>query len=188
MKPITHPIGLLILLLLAFATSTYAQDTKPEDVSQAADRPNAGKPQDVRGNMLRQLGLSREQMQRLRRINADRKPLMEAAQAKLRDANRALDDAIYADTPDEVTMQARLKDAQLAQAEVIKIRTMNEFGVRRILTPDQLGRFRMMRERFERNRQVMGDRQMPVRDLPLRKGNALQEVKNPARPSTKPEF
>lgn len=184
MKPITHPIGLVILLVLTFSAGLYAQDAKPEDT--APDRPNAGKPQDVRGNMIRQLGLSRLQLQQLRRINADRKPVMEAAQAKLRDANRALDDAIYADMPDEPTVLARLKDAQLAQADVIRIRTMNEFAVRQILTPEQLVRFRVMRERFEQNRQVIAG--PPARDLPLRKGNTLQEVKNTARPPVKPDF
>jgi Spy/CpxP family protein refolding chaperone len=70
------------------------------------------------------------------------------AQQKWREANRRLDQAIYADNADETEIQARLKDAQAAQAELIKIRSATEFAVRQILTPDQLVKFRDIRRRF----------------------------------------
>lgn len=119
----------------------------------------AYKPVDFRTNALRQLGLSRDQLQRIRVLNQERKPIMDAAQMRLRHANRALDEIIYADNAPEADFQARLKDFQMAQADVAKIRFLNELGVRRILTQDQLIRFRRMRDRFEATRAA--DRSMP---------------------------
>jgi Spy/CpxP family protein refolding chaperone len=73
---------------------------------------------------------------------------MEAALNRLREANLALDAAIYADSVDEEVFEARLKDQQLAQAEVARLRFTSELAVRKILTPDQLTRFRDLRQRF----------------------------------------
>ncbi|HQZ98276.1 MAG TPA: hypothetical protein PLP21_18295 [Pyrinomonadaceae bacterium] len=144
-----------LFLALAFipTSAALAQETTP------TPPPAADKSVDFRTNALRQLGLSREQLQRIRVLNQERKPIMDAAQMRLRQANRALDEIIYADNASEPDFQARLKDFQLAQAEVAKIRFLNELGVRRILTQDQLIRFRRLRERFEATRKA--DRAMP---------------------------
>ena len=148
----------LLAVAVISVLSASAQDVAPTPVS-AAD-----KPVDFRTNALRQLGLTRDQLQRIRTMNQERKPLMDAAQQKLRQANRALDEAIYSDTATESDFQARLKEFQLAQGEVARIRFLNEFGVRRILTPEQLTRFRVMRQRFEESRAGDG----PQRELPSR--------------------
>lgn len=108
---------------------------------------------EFRATALRQLGLTRPQMQLIQRLNRERKPLMDAAQMRLRRANKALDEAIYSDDASEELFQTRLKDLQAAQAEVVRLRFAHEFGVRRVLTPEQLIRFRQMRDRFERARQ-----------------------------------
>ncbi|MEP6787524.1 MAG: hypothetical protein ABJB40_03775 [Acidobacteriota bacterium] len=143
-------IFLLVVVSVTFVGVVTAQDNKPvegqpQSTLQSADT----KPKDARTEALRQLGLTREQFQQIRRLNAERKPLMEEAQKRLREANRALDEAIYADNVNDSDVQARLKDVHIAQAEVVRIRSMNELAVRRILTPDQLGHFRELRQRFE---------------------------------------
>lgn len=104
-----------------------------------------------RPNLLAELDLTPNQIQQIRRINADRKPLLRAAQQRFREANRNLDAAIYADDADEVEIQARLKAVQVAQAEVIKIRSTTELAVRQILNPEQLVRFREIRQKFTEN-------------------------------------
>ena len=144
-------------MAFAFAGVVAGQDGRPAEERQDMRAQPPNRPRDPRNNAIRQLGLSREQMQQIRRLNADRKPLMVEAQRRFRMANRALDEAIYGDRINEVDVQARLKDVQLAQAEVMKIRFTNEFAVRRILTPDQLFRFRGLRQRFEQNRQRLED-------------------------------
>ena len=167
----------LLLLTCVFAGSLWAQDERPIDrPSQDVHKPPPS-PKDVRGNVLRQLGLSREQMQQMRRINQDRKPLMDAAHRRLREANRALDEAIYADQVDAAGFQARLREHHLAQTEVARIRFTHEFAVRSILTPEQLSRFRDFRQRFDQARQVL-DRRRGTADRPL---NRPVRNNNPAQ-------
>ncbi|HEV7699030.1 MAG TPA: hypothetical protein VGO43_02275 [Pyrinomonadaceae bacterium] len=135
---------LLFLIAISFA-SISAQDTKTADQTSDPQRP-AG--QDNRGNLLQQLGLAQEQVQQIRRLNIQRKPMMDDAQRRVREANQALDGAIYADQVSEEDVKAKLHDLQLAQAEVARLRFTNEFAIRRILTSDQLVRFRDLRRQF----------------------------------------
>ena len=137
-------LSLFLPLLLLLTGSVLSQDAnvEPTPAPQAVQ-------QDARGNMLREIGLSPDQVRAIRKLNMNRKPLMEAAQQRLRNANRLLDEAIYADEVIDADVQARLKEAQVAQAEVFKIRSTSELAIRRVLTPDQLMRFRELRRRFE---------------------------------------
>lgn len=162
--------GIVInLILIAFAAlalraSAFGQDTaKPAETPQPS--PTPAKPVDMRTAVLGQLSLSRDQLQQIRRVNQERKPLMDAAQARLRDANKVLDEAIYSDQMDEPGFQAKLKEAQAAQAEVVRIRFINEFAVRRILTPEQLVRFRVLRQKFEEDRQSAEKARLPKNEV-----------------------
>ena len=183
MKVINYfKIPALLVAAFIFFTAAAAQDSKPvEGQEQNAQRPTDNRPQDIRGNALRQLGLSHEQIQQIRRITAQRKPLMEDAQKRLREANRALDETIYADQVSETDVQARLKEVQLAQAEVAKIRFMNEFAIRRILTPEQLVRFRELRQRFEQMRQNNENRRPANRQMQDDRARPAQDVQQPGR-------
>ncbi len=148
------------VFLLIVSTSIYAQDNLDE-----TDAPQQ-KEQGERKNLLRELGLSREQIKKIRELNSQRTPLIKEAQTRLREANRALDQSIYADSIDDSIVELRLKDVQAAQAEVSKIKAQSEFAIRKILTAEQLTKFRELRERFanrlETNRQLRIQRQNKV--------------------------
>jgi Spy/CpxP family protein refolding chaperone len=144
-KMLSPKLVLLTICVLAGFTSVLAQDNPPPDAS----RPPLGERHQIkRPNLLRILGLSPEQTQQIKKMNQDRKPFLDAAMVRVRNANRALDEAIYADNFDEATFQASLKELQLAQAEAARLRFMNELGIRKILTPEQLARFRELRQKF----------------------------------------
>lgn len=177
----TWPLTVVFLAV----TIAAAQDGKPVDGPQQDQRPAANQPQDIRTNVLRQLGLSREQVQQIRRMNIERKPLMDDAQKRFREANQALDQAIYAETVNETEVQARLKEVQLAQAEVAKIRFMNELAVRRILTPEQLVRFRELRQRFEQARQNL-ERRPENRPAPASDTKTPHNGSQPVQPFVRP--
>lgn len=145
-----------------FALSAFAQDGPDNPPHQ-----NQGGGPDNRPNVLRQLGLSRQQMEQIRRLNVERRPLMEAAQRRFREANRSLDQAIYADQVNEDEVQERIRETQLAQAELIKLRAMNEITIRRILTPDQLARFIRLRQRFDAAKANPGRRPPPDGAMPV---------------------
>lgn len=142
-----------------FAATVTAQDAKPADVPpREAQRPAMKQFGDRHVDLLHRLGLAEEQIQQIRKLHMDNKPLMDAAQKRFREAKRMLDDAIYADQMNEADVQTRLKDLQLAQAEMDRLRFMTEFGVRRILTQEQLVKFRELRQRFEKMRQELKSR------------------------------
>lgn len=158
---------------LALSTGAYGQDGPPPEDGPHDDRPDARRP-----NLLAELGLSREQVQQIRRMNQERRPMMMEAQRRMREANRDLDMAIYRDSVSAEEFQARLKELQAAQAELARLRFENELSVRKILTPEQLVRFRELRRRFAEAREGnMQNRRMrphgqgspPIRDVPQRR-------------------
>lgn len=161
----------LIGFLSIFITvSANAQDESP--AASARQNEGARRPQ-----LLQQLDLSAAQVERLRRITDEKKPVMREAQNRLREANRNLDQAIYADDADEREIQALVKEVQTAHAEVIKIRAANELAVRRILTPAQLVKFRDYRRQFMSKK---NNRQNMRRERQIENRKSLENSPNPS--------
>ena len=152
---------LAVVTLLFCITAANAQRTPPPDGAKQDFVPPA---EQQRPNLLGELGLSPEQTQQLRRMNIERKPRIEAANRRLREANRNLDQVIYGDSVDDGEFQIRLKEFQAAQAEVARIRFESELNVRRILTPDQLVKFRDIRRQFAETRREMKQQNAPMQN------------------------
>ena len=152
-------------LLIVFSSSAV----KAQDEMPPTDAPGKQFARQRRPNLMAELGLTQNQRQQIRRINVEKRPLLREAQQRLREANRNLDQAIYANNVIESEIQARLKDVQTAQAELIKIRLTNELAVRRLLTAEQLSKFRDLRERFSREMENNQDRRQQRRGLNLRR-------------------
>jgi Spy/CpxP family protein refolding chaperone len=141
----THFLGLIFTLFLVLLTISNVN--AQEQVTP--DNPNPNTNTTVRPfKIFEELGLTREQIQQIRRINQERKPVMQEAQLRWREASRDLDLAIYSDNTTDEEVQARMKEAQLAQTELIKARAMTEYQIRKILTPEQLIKFRQLREQL----------------------------------------
>lgn len=182
---------LLIAVLGLMTVSAFAQDgPPPEDRKMGPPPDGQGPPPNARpgdrGQLLRELGLSREQFQQIRRMNQERKPVMDAAHRRLNEANRALDQAIYADALNEQDIETRMKEAQAAQSDMVRLRFMNELQVRKILTPEQLIKFRELREKFEQMRENFKDRRddrrpnlPPVNNQNLRPAANQRPVRRP---------
>jgi Spy/CpxP family protein refolding chaperone len=143
MKKLSPKLAILFFAVLFSAGAVFAQDAPPKQ--DFADQPLPGR---QRPNLLRELGLSREQIQQIRRANQERKPRLDEATLRVRNARRDLDVAIYSDTLNEDDLRAKLKEFQIAQAEAAKIRLEGEVAIRKVLTPEQLVRFRELRQRF----------------------------------------
>jgi len=146
--------SLFLLAVFAIATlAVSAQDPRPvSDTAPQRPAMDDQVPQD-RGQMFKLLNLSPMQLRQVRMANQQHKPVIDAAQQKLRDARKALDETIYADQVSDTDFQARLKALRDAQTEVTTIQSTHELAIRRILAPDQLTKFRVMRQRFEEARQ-----------------------------------
>lgn len=136
-------IFLCVSFLFAFSHTVKAQNDLPEN--------QLNKPAE-RGNLMRMLGLSVDQIRQIRQLNVSRKPLERDARKRLNDARQNLDKAVYADSLNESEVQMRIFDFQKAQADVIELKTSNELEIRKILTPEQLSKFRDLREQFKETR------------------------------------
>lgn len=198
-----NPFRLILLMisLLAFSTAAGAQDNPPPPEGERMPPPGAQGPprqEDERGEILRQLNLSQDQFRSIRKLLGDNMPKVREAQREFRDAQEALDDAIYADTVDETVVQNLARRASEAQGTLMKLRIANEFAIRRVLTPEQVTKFRelrkqqllrkMMQERIRMQRQN-GDRPMQGRPGMQRPGNQppIQPANNAApRPVRRP--
>lgn len=153
----------LFFLLIGCFTTVKAQDEMP-------DAPPTANQQPKRPGLLGQLNLSREQIQQIRQINQENRGQMREANLRMREANFALDAAIYADTADETEIQTRVKEFNEARAEVIRLRTNIEFSVRKILTSEQLVKFREIRLQSLQQKEMLPRLRNP------------RQLKNPNRP------
>lgn len=152
---------LIFVFLFIFAGVSFAQEE--------TDTPQQFEQQTQRPNLLRELGLTQEQVRQIRLINAENKDKMRDAQARLREATRSLDQAVYADALDEELLRTRLREVVEAQAEVTKLRAAAELAVRRVLTPEQLTRFREIRQRFIQLRQERQNKRLERQNRQRRK-------------------
>jgi len=144
----------LILVFASFLIVSASSAVKAQDEMPPPDAPNKQPNRQGRPNLLAELGLSQTQRQQIRRINVEKRPLIRDTKQRLQEANKNLDRAIYADNVNEAEFQARLKDVQTTQAELSRIFFTYEFAVRKILTTEQLAKFKNLREQFS---QTMGN-------------------------------
>lgn len=163
MKKINLSGFLLIILAIAFSfSSVSAQVETSPDAPKKDFRPGERRP-----NLFRELGLTTEQTERIRQLNQNRKPLMQQAQRRVREATSNLDQVIYADAINESEIEARLKELQTAQADIARLRATGELEVRKILTAEQIVKFRDLRRRFAEMRENFNERRKDT----LRDGN-----------------
>ena len=133
---------LFALLFLTLGFSAVAAQNIDNVKNQQFDEPE-------RPQLLRELGLRPEQIRRMKMINGENRDKMREANFRLHEARKNLDAAIYSDNADDALVETKLREFQNAQAEIAKIRVMTELAIRKILTPEQLVRFRELRARFE---------------------------------------
>jgi Spy/CpxP family protein refolding chaperone len=133
-------IFITLLATAIFGITAFSQEVAPptSDGTVKVQRPR----------LMEELGLTREQAQQIRKINLQRQPLMKQAQMQVRLAQKALDEAVYADVADENDIKEKVKEVQLAAAEVTKIKAFTEYSIRNVLTSEQLVKFRAVREKL----------------------------------------
>ncbi len=155
----------LFLILIFGANSLSAQvdvDNPPENDRFEREDRNPG-----RFNLLRELGLNQEQIQQVRLINRDAKPLRQAAAEYFKSAKRTLDLSIHADNYDEAKIQSNLREVIAAQGEMLKLKIQSELAVRKVLTPEQLIKFREIRKSFDERNNQRQMRRNRIRNRPI---------------------
>jgi Spy/CpxP family protein refolding chaperone len=122
--------------------------------------------------MLGPLNLTSDQAQQIRRIYADLREERQAANLRMRTAQRALSEAIQSPTPDEALIERRSKEVADAQATTIRLRSLTEARILQVLTQDQRVKLRQLRA------QAMTQRRNQQNPRGLGRGNALQQNQN----------
>ncbi len=135
--------------LLAACINTLGQTSQPPNQGDAA-QVQSTQTQTAQPNFLddiRALDLKPDQIQKIREINIGLKDERQAANIKLRQAQRALAEAVESPTPNEDLIAQRSREVAEAQANTIRLRSLTEARILQVLTPEQRIRLREMRQR-----------------------------------------
>jgi Spy/CpxP family protein refolding chaperone len=92
----------------------------------------------------RQLGLSEEQAEQLRRLRAEERKLAIRRHADLAIARLDLDEALDAPTVDEKLVASRVRAVSDLQAAEVRARADRRLAVRKVLTPEQQQKLRQL--------------------------------------------
>ncbi|HEX8459075.1 MAG TPA: Spy/CpxP family protein refolding chaperone [Pyrinomonadaceae bacterium] len=154
------PALLVLFLTLGGATTARAQGEEekagqaPAEVTRQAQRELEARRRGANAaGLLRILNLTPQQRAQVAAIRRETEPQGRLLGARLRQARRALDEAIYAPNADESTVEERAREVAAAQAAVVRLRSLTELRIRRVLSPEQLDAFRrLQRETLLRRR------------------------------------
>lgn len=166
MKKLNSVFIFLITLLCVCFVSAQVDDGNPPP-------PNGFEHPQGRISLLRELGLNQNQIQQIRLINQNIRPLRQTAAERLKTALQKLDESVYAESADEAEIQTNLRIVNEAQSEMLKLRIQSELAVRKVLTPEQLVKFREIRKNFaeRKNQRQMRRNRNPNRPNPRRSRN-----------------
>jgi periplasmic protein CpxP/Spy len=162
-----------LTLLAAGSTHSKAQvQTQEPAANQQAQLP-LGQQQMA---PLAELNLTPDQIQKIRAINADLRDQRQAANQRLRLAQRALADAVESPNPNEAMIEQRSHEVADAQAATIRLRALTESRVLQVLTPEQKVKLREIRAR---NQAILREQRIQnnQRQGTLRRPNAFQRGK-----------
>jgi Spy/CpxP family protein refolding chaperone len=167
----------LTFLILVFIGSLPTRAQAPEQPAPAAQT------QENRfsGDPIRQLNLTPEQREQIRTIREQNREERAAINHRVREANRALEELLDSDNPDQSQVEKRMKDLSAAQLDSMRMRVLTEVKIRQVLTGEQRALLRDLRKHAQnvrRDRIMTGERQRRVEERSLR----LRERRNRIRP------
>lgn len=150
----------VILILLFGATLSRVNAQQPEP-------PNDGPQGPVVDDPIRELNLTPEQREQIRSIRQETQQERTSINLRLRESNRALQDALDSDNPDEATVEQLVRQVATLQGAQMRLRVLSEVRIRRVLTPEQrvvLRNLRLSRQ-LRRNAPLQNPRRDGVDDL-----------------------
>jgi Spy/CpxP family protein refolding chaperone len=130
------------------------------------------------GDPIRQLNLTAQQAEKIRAIREQNKEERFAVNQRLRQAERAMDDAIAADNPSEALIEQRGRELAEAHVAATRMRAITELRIRRVMTPEQLAKLRALRQEAlnqrEQRRLQSNQDQLRPRERLQRRRDAIQ--------------
>ena len=141
----------LLPTICAQSSAQTATQQNPSEPVQVQQQPT----QATMADMIGQLGLTPEQVQRWRAINLELRDQQQSANMRLRQARRALAEAIESPTPNEELVKQRAKEVSDAQAATTQLQALREARILQTLTPDQRVKLKEIRERNQAQRRAI---------------------------------
>jgi Spy/CpxP family protein refolding chaperone len=173
-------IGFPVILLLAVVgfvgLPVRAQTPTPQNPAEPAQTQTQAAQSGQLPN-LAELNLSPDQIQRIRAINAELRDQRQAANQKLRQARRALAEAVESPNANETLIEQRSHELADAQSTTIRLNSLAEARILQVMTPEQRIRLKEMRERNQELRREAIKQQGPGNGL-RRRQQGLQRNAN----------
>ena len=171
---ITNALILLLttVFILACAVVSVQAQTQQPQTQDATQTQTTQAP-----NLQAELGLKPDQIQKWRALNQELRPQEVAGTLKVREAKRALADAMEAPTPNEDLIKQRAKELADAQSAMTQLQALRQARVLQILTPDQRIKLKEIRERNQALRRA--NQQQTVNGLNQRQQQRLKRQNAP---------
>jgi Spy/CpxP family protein refolding chaperone len=142
---------MLAALLFLCSPAREARAQNGNDNAQGEAEQQGASEQNL--NLADQLKLSPEQVGKIATIREQTKEQRRQVNQRVREAQRALEEAIYSESGNETLIEERSRELSAAQAEAVRLRSRMEWNVRRVLTPEQLTTLREIRARARARQQ-----------------------------------
>src|ERR1041385_6559806 len=155
------PLLAIIFILAGTLVSVQGQTTTPQPQTQDATQTQTTQAP----NLQTELGLTPDQIQKWRALNQELRPQEVAGNLKVREAKRALAEAIEAPSPNEDQIKQRAKELADAQSAMTQLQALRQARVLQILTPDQRIKLKEIRERNQALRRGNQQQQQNVNSL-----------------------
>ena len=143
--PLLTIIFILAGTLVSIKAQTPSQQTQTQDATQTQTTQAP--------NLQAELGLTPDQIQKWRALNQELRPQEVAGNMKVREAKRALADAMEAPSPNEDLIKQRAKELADAQSVMTQLQALRQARVLQILTPEQRVKLRDIRENQKKIRE-----------------------------------
>ena len=145
----------VVIILLFGAGVTCINAQQPE-------QPNDGPQGSVVEDPIRELNLTPEQREQIRAIRQETQQERTSINLRLRASNRALQETLDSDNPDEATVEQLVRQVATLLGAQMRLRVLSEVRIRRVLTPEQ--RVVLRNLRLSRQQRRNGPLQNPRRD------------------------
>ena len=118
----------------------------------------------MRQQIMREIGITQDQQVRIREILRSHEDERIASNRRLREARRALDQAVMNSQFDEGLIQRRSEDLAAAQVSHTKLQAKIRTDVRRVLTTDQVNKFNQLED--EMRTRIRDQKRQEMQDQP----------------------
>ena len=171
---------ILSLVSLLYLTTDFTGRVR----AQEPENPQGPPPGRQMDDPIQQLRLTPEQREQIRSIREEMRDERATVNRRQREARQLLDQALDADQPDEALVEQRLRDLAAAQAAQMRLNTLTEVRIRKVLTPEQRTLLREIRQamQFRRQRQMDNPRRQNPPDGPRRYPNGRNTLGPTDRP------